>query len=57
MAEGTKPQNMAKPVGSYIHVKKVSCKGTRFSSLDKCRWTKRATWSALIPRSKGLMRP
>jgi enamine deaminase RidA (YjgF/YER057c/UK114 family) len=26
MVEGTEPQNMAKPVGSYIHVKKVSCK-------------------------------
>lgn len=26
MAEGTEPQNMAKPVGSYIHAKKVSCK-------------------------------
>ena len=56
MAEGTEPQNMAKPVGSYIHVKKVSCKEL-ISSLDKCRWTKRVTWSALIPRSKGLMRP
>ena len=26
MSQGTEFQNMAKPVGSYIHVKKVTCK-------------------------------